>query len=97
MIVSFSAEALDDARQLADWYIAQDAWNAVFDLHDELALAVQRVARTPALGTPGPLGTRLLPVHRFPVSLVYRLEGDDVRVIAVAPQRRQPGFWSGRR
>jgi hypothetical protein len=31
------------------------------------------------------------------MSLVYRVHGDAIRVIAVAAQRRQPGYWSARR
>jgi hypothetical protein len=36
-------------------------------------------------------------VHHFPVSVVYRVEGDDLRILAIAAQRRKPGFWQGRR
>jgi hypothetical protein len=39
----------------------------------------------------------MLPIHRFPYSLVYRVQGGRIRVIAVAAQRRRPGFWRGRR
>jgi len=66
-------------------------------LQVEVSQALARVLDQPGLGTPGPEGTRLLPVHRFPVSLVYRVEGEDLRVIAVAAQRRRPGYWGGRR
>ena len=42
------------------------------------------------------------PVHRFillkryPYSLIYRVDGDSVRVIAVAHTKRRPGYWSQR-
>lgn len=97
MKVSFSAQALDDAQQQADWYITQGAWAAAQALHLALVHAVQRVAVSPGLGSPGPLGTRLWPLRRFPVSLVYRVDGESLRIIAVAPHRRRPGFWAGRR
>lgn len=95
--VVLSEEALADAAEIADWYIQEDALHAVQWFHDELNKAVARLALTPGLGTPGWAGTRRLPLHRFPVSLIYRLRPEGVRVIAVAGQRRRPGYWAGRR
>ena len=97
MKASFSDEALADAVQAADWYIEQGAWTAAVALHVEIAAALARLLDDPGLGTPGPEATRILPVRRFPVSLVYRVEGEELRVIAVAAQRRRPGHWAGRR
>jgi toxin ParE1/3/4 len=97
MRVGLSAEALADAEQAADWYIDHDAWDAAIGFQDELARALARIGAEPGLGTPATGGVRMLPIHRFPYSLVYRVQGDDVRVIAVAGQRRRPGYWVGRR
>jgi len=95
--LSLSEEALADATQAADWYVYQGAWTAAVALQVEFAEALARSAAEPGLGTPGPEGTRILPLHRFPVSLVYRVEAAELRVIAVAAQRRRPGYWAGRR
>lgn len=92
-----SAEALADAELAIDWYVEQGAWAAADGFHQELTAAFARLLASPALGTPAPEGTRVLPMHRFPYSLVYRIDGDEVRVIAVACQRRRPGYWTGRR
>ena len=97
MNIHLSEEAIADAKQAADWYIDQDAWPAAAALHVEIGNALARIGAEAGLGTPGPEGARILPVHRFPVSLVYRMQGDMVRVIAVAAQRRRPGYWHGRR
>ena len=96
MKVSLSAEALVDAEQAADWYIDLDAWEAAQSLQTEISQALARIAAQPGLGTPGPEQTRILPIHRFPMSLVYRVQGNVIRVIAVVAQRRQPGYWSSR-
>ena len=96
MRIHLSDEALADAKLAADWYIDQDAWPAAAALHVEIGNALARIVAEAGLGTPGPEGTRILPVHRFPVSLVYRVQGDMARVIAVAAQRRRPGYWHGR-
>jgi plasmid stabilization system protein ParE len=39
---------------------------------------------------------RFVLLNRFPYSLIYRLDGDAARVIAVAHTKRQPGDWSDR-
>jgi plasmid stabilization system protein ParE len=97
MNIHLSDEALADAKQAADWYIDQHAWPAAAALQVEISQALARIAAEAGIGTPGPEDARILPVHRFPVSLVYRVQGDEVRVIAVAAQRRRPGYWRGRR
>lgn len=96
MKVSFSEEALADAQRAIDWYVEQDAAKAAEALQAEIASAVKRIQVMPGLGTPSGDDRRALPVHRFPISLVYRVQGDTIRVIAVAHQRRAPGCWRGR-
>lgn len=95
--VEVSDEALADLMDLVDWYVTEDAVHAANWLHDEWAQTLARLAASPGLGTPAGHGTRTWPLHRFPVSVVYRLGPSGVRVIAVAGQRRRPGYWVGRR
>jgi len=33
---------------------------------------------------------------RFPFSVIYCLEGEKLLIVAVAHQRRKPGYWRGR-
>ena len=35
-------------------------------------------------------------ISRFPYSLLYVIEPDRIRIIAVAHQKRRPGYWSRR-
>ncbi len=97
MNASLSDEALEDARTAADWYIDGGAWAAAVAFGEELNQAIRRIRSTPGLGTPGPADTRVLPLHRFKFSLVYRVQGDTLRVVAVASHRRRPLYWVGRR
>lgn len=41
-------------------------------------------------------GIRIVSLHGFPFSLVYREVRGRVVVLAVAPHRRPPGYWAGR-
>ena len=96
MRLSVSEQALDDARDTAHWYISEGAWPVALCLQEQVEEALIAITRTPGLGTPGPANTKLFPVRRFPVSLVYRVDGDMVRAVAVAGQRRRPGLWLAR-
>jgi plasmid stabilization system protein ParE len=52
--------------------------------------------RHPTLGTPAGTGARKLPMGRFPYTLVYRLEGELIHVIALMHQSRRPDYWRAR-
>jgi plasmid stabilization system protein ParE len=65
----------------------------------ELARSLDLVTSQPRAWAPtGPrradLRRRVL--ARFPYSIVYRVEGDLVRVLAVMHQRQRPGYWRDR-
>ncbi len=51
----------------------------------------------PGLGTPSYGQARLWPLRRFPYTLVYRVHGELLTVLAVAHQSRSPEYWVGRR
>jgi len=35
-------------------------------------------------------------VRRFPFSIMYRLEGDEIVIYALAHHAREPGYWEPR-
>lgn len=41
-------------------------------------------------------GTRRMLVRRFPLAIIYRVEAQRVLVVAIAHQRRRPGYWRRR-
>jgi plasmid stabilization system protein ParE len=50
----------------------------------------------PMLGSPAEANARRLPLHGFPYTLVYRVEGAVVHVLALMHQSRLPDYWVGR-
>jgi len=40
---------------------------------------------------------RKIPLHRFPYWLIYSVHSNEVRILAVAHQKRRPFYWGGRR
>lgn len=97
MQVSLSNEALADAGAAIDWYINKNALTSADDFANELAHALRLLSNFPEAGMSGALSTRMMPLQSFPYSLVYRLQHDQVRVIAIAHHSRRPTYWVGRR
>lgn len=66
-------------------------------LGERLASALQQATRLaaefPEMGSPYKYGTRRVFPRRFPFSLVYVVGTSEVRVLAIAPFSRRPGYW----
>ena len=78
------------------WY-ADVAGPTIADAFErEIDAVVQLLLRFPRLGAPGQRGSRKLRLDGFPYTLHYRLDGELIRILAVANQRRRPGYWQGR-
>jgi plasmid stabilization system protein ParE len=63
---------------------------------DEIQRIVNILRDHPELGQPVGRGLRRALLHRFPFSLIYSVEIDAILIVAVAHQRRQPGYWRNR-
>jgi hypothetical protein len=42
------------------------------------------------------LGTRRFILNRFPYSLVYKTDGTQSLIVAIAHAKRKPGYWTSR-
>ena len=65
----------------------------------ELSVTMERAARLPESGRPWSrtdTGRRVYLLDRFPYLVIARADLVDLRVIAVAHQRRKPGYWRQR-
>jgi plasmid stabilization system protein ParE len=63
------------------------------DFASEVARSVQEIAERPEQGSPHTAGTRRVLTRRFPYSIIYQVQGQQVVVIAVAHHRRRPDYW----
>ena len=63
----------------------------------EVERTISLVRQFPDSGSPISSTTRRVLVARFPYAIVYRHDADLVVIVAVAHQRRRPGYWRGRR
>ena len=92
----FRPQAQLELLEATQWYLT-DGGPAVAE---QFEWAVQRALRLlafmPRLGSPSYPGVRTWPLKQFPYTLVYRVKGEVISVIAVAHQSREPGYWAGR-
>lgn len=63
---------------------------------NEIQRAINILREHPELGQPIGRGLRRALLHRFPFSLIYAVKVGEILVVAIAHQRRRPGYWRGR-
>jgi len=79
----------------AYYHEARPGLGAVF--LEAVERTVLRAAATPSAGHPVSEILRRLIVPKFPFLLIYRLCGEDLRVLAVANTKHRPFCWRSRR
>ena len=62
----------------------------------EVERTVSLIREHPDAGTPVGLPRRRMRLYRFPYSIVYQRDLESVLILAVAHQRRRPGYWRQR-
>jgi len=94
-IVGFHPEARAEALEAEAWYSARNpAVGVAFSV--ELERAIDSIAEAPHTWPEHGKGVRKRLLKKFPYTVVYRILSDRVQVIAVAHQRRKPGYWQNR-
>jgi plasmid stabilization system protein ParE len=98
--VLVESEASNELREAALWYEAQRSGVGLAFLA-AVDRTMEQVAAWPETGTPVPglsadLPVRRMSIPRFPYYLAYLLTADAIRVLAVAHERRRPGYWHRR-
>ena len=63
----------------------------------EVERTISLVREFPEAGSPVGQRRRRVLVARFPYSIVYRQDPDSIVIVAVAHQRRRPGYWRRRK
>jgi toxin ParE1/3/4 len=84
-----AAEAYEGVNYYTDR--AGNTLGSAFIAEFERIIAV--LLLNPELGAQGKWSTRRLPMRRFPYNVVYRLSSGNLEILAVAHQRRKPGYW----
>lgn len=98
--VRVDPRAADELEEAASWYDRQRP-GLGRELVTEVRAALRSLAGGPRAGSPvdavdPALGVRRVRVRRFPYQVVYLVIDHDVVVIAIAHDRRKPGYWAER-
>lgn len=67
------------------------------DFKIEARRATSRLREHPEIGIRIRHRSRRFPLDGYPYNLIYRLEQEALIIVALAHQRRRPGYWAGRR
>ena len=85
-----------EINEAADFYDLEDpGLGSVFI--DEVERAIQSISQFPEAARIVRGRVRKKPLTKFPYSLVYSVPPGEVRLLAVAHQKRRPFYWRGRR
>ena len=67
------------------------------ELKAETQRITQILSEVPLIGEPVGKSYRRMPLRRFPFALIYRIDGDRLRIMAFAHRRKRPGYWGKRK
>ncbi len=63
---------------------------------EEVQLTIRRILDLPFAWQRMSMNTRRCLMNRFPFGLIYQVKADEVRIVAIAHQKRKPGYWRDR-
>ena len=95
MNVEFHPAALREAEDAQAWYEERSLLAASAFLR-ELSIAVERIRQAPDRYPVADAGTRRILLDHYPFTVYYRTKPDTVSIVAVAHQKRRPGYWARR-
>jgi toxin ParE1/3/4 len=95
--VELTPEAHEEALEAATWYDVQRVGLGT-EFLDELERLFARMSQLPrsfpVLMDPSPeFGLRRALLPRFPYGVVFTELADNIRVVAIAHGKREPGYW----
>ena len=95
MRVEFHSAAAREVEDAQAWYEERSMFAASAFLR-ELSIATNRIRETPMRYAAAEHQTRRILLEHFPFTLYYRVREELVTVVAVAHQKRRPGYWRSR-
>lgn len=96
MKISLNAQAELELVEGAAYYAREASAEIANAFISEFDRSAKLLGEFPQMGSIWRGRIRRLPLRRFPYNIVYYPRESEVRILAVAHQRRRPGFWRGR-
>ena len=95
MRVRLHPDARAELLEARKWYYLRSPLSSIAFSH-AIDRAVSRIRDSPNNFPLADYGTRKVVLQRFPFNLVYRFDETGIVIVAVAHQKRRPGYWSNR-
>ncbi len=95
--VRIAGPASEEFTEAVHWYETRRLGLGA-ELYDAVNATIEGIERQPEIGatTYDDHKSRRILVARFPYHVVYRLEDDEIVILAIAHMKRRPGFWKHR-
>jgi len=95
MIVTFVEAARDELTEVRDWYASQQP-----EVAERFLAAVQdslnQIGQYPFLARKTRVGAYRALLQDFPYAIIYQVFPEELRILAIAHQRRRPLYWRQR-
>lgn len=95
MKVNLHPDAAHEVEISRQWYVDRNPDVAISFLA-EIDLAMSRISEAPLRWPRCGKNERRYLLPHFPFNIIYRVKSDLIEVLAVAHQRRKPGYWQSR-
>ena len=89
--------ALTELGDAAALYATRGSAELGLSFVGEFERAAALILANPEIGAIFRGTRRRYSLRRFPFSVIYQITVEEVRVIAIAHQRRRPGYWTRRK
>lgn len=93
MKIVYRAVALEEIREAFAWYLKEAGQLQAQKFRDELNAKLALLLAHPPAGAFGANDIRQMPLKVFPYTVHFKVQGDVVRIFAVAHHKRRPGYW----
>ena len=96
MIIRIHPDAEHEFNRSVDFY-SDESVRVAERFIQEVESSLDQVSLAPDRWSEFEDGTRIKFLKRFPFSIIYRSVEDEVQIIAIMHQSREPNYWKGRR
>jgi plasmid stabilization system protein ParE len=93
--ISLLPAAEEEIAEAFRWYFERSPF-AADAFRSEVVGAIDSLAEDPLMWPADSEAVRYYILRRFPYTIHYEVAATEVIVLAVAHQRRRPGYWQGR-
>jgi plasmid stabilization system protein ParE len=95
MRVKLHPDARAELRATRNWYYERSPLSAIA-FAQTVDKAISKIREAPNTFPLAEHSTRKFILQRFPFNIFYRTREKEIVIVAVAHQKRRPGYWSNR-